>query len=127
MAENEELKILRGLWASDPTADRNDPEDFGIDRAEGFGIAYEQVGGAEPEREVFNQKFREWDGFYGPRIVSGGCPEWDPRVNYDVTEDWSSFVLGSDGYLHVAIVPTGPRRGNVTNPTTPGQGAWRRY
>ena len=126
MAATESLKIIGRAWASAPEAQRRDPEDYGIDRTEGWGVAYEQVGGEEPEREVWNQKGREWDGFFGPRIVSG-VPVWDERAQYRRTAEFASFVLGSDGFMHVALADSGPKTGNPTDPTTPGQTLWRRY
>ena len=51
--------IAGGIWARSPTANREDPEDLGLDRAEGWPLAYEQRGaGKTPERTIFIMNWR---------------------------------------------------------------------
>ena len=48
--------IAGGVWASASGADRETIEDTGGARADGWPVAYEQIGsGKEPERTVFNE------------------------------------------------------------------------
>ena len=126
MADSEAKKILGAVWASSADAERNDPKEFGLRREVGWPLAYEQIGGAEPEREVFNQKFREWDGAIAQTYVAG-LPPWDASINYYFGADGAAFVLGSDAHIYVATRPSGPATGNPTDPTMRGQTAWRRY
>ena len=124
MADTEAKKDLTGAWASAEAADRTDPEDQGIDRREGFGVSYEQVGsGSAPERAVFNQKFREWDGLAIQGLRNGLPLSWDADVDYVL----NAFVKGEDGRIYVADEVTGPATGNPTDPLTDGQTVWRVY
>ena len=44
------------MWASASSADRETIEDTGGTRADGWVVAYEQIGsGKQPERTVFNE------------------------------------------------------------------------
>ena len=117
-------KILDGVWASDPMADREDPEDEGIARQQGFGVSYEQVGsGATPERVVFNQRFIEWDSF-GTDVLRSNLPlPWDPNIDYVAY----AYVTGSNGRIYLTEVPSGPSSGNAVDPTSEGQEVWRIY
>ena len=127
MADSEAIKILGNVWASDAGADRMDPEDVGINRLHGWPAAYEQIGsGAEPEREVWNQRWRELDGYFAEKMVLGILP-WDPRIDYVHTAEAASFATGSDAKIYVTVRPSGPAGGNSTDPTAPGQNAWRIY
>lgn len=129
MADTQFKKVLSGgLWASANNAERFDPEDVGIVRVHGFTVAYEQVGsGREPEREVFNQKFREWDGAFSEK-TRWGVIQWDGEIDYPGDDTLGyAFTTGSDGNLYVALIPSGPTTGNPTDPTSAGQMAWRRY
>lgn len=117
----EAKKLLGNLWAD--TGDREDPEDVGIARATGWPVSYEQIGsGSEPERTVFNQRFRELDGWASDRIRMG-IPQWDIEVDYL----HPAFVTTSSG-LHVTRSGnTGPTYGNATDPDADAQTVWRRY
>lgn len=120
MADTEAKKILAGLWAD--SGARSDPEDFGIDRSRGWPVTYELVGaGREPERTLFNQRFRELDGWATDRMRSG-VPGWDGDIDYPV----HAFVA-TGGSLYVATVATGPAASNATSPDASGQTVWRRY
>ena len=120
----EARKILGSYWASAATADREDPEDVGIDRDEGWTVSYEQRGsGDEPERTVFNQRGRELDAAFGEKAVEGVIP-WDGDINYPQ----HAFSKASDGTLVVALVANGPATGNATDPATDTDRAvWRPY
>ena len=124
MADTESKKVMGNVWASDARADRIDPEDLGLTRSEGWPVAYEQIdSGFEPEREVFNQKMREWDGWLDEDIATGGLPQWDAGVNYRA--DARSAVQHRK---YVALVNTGPAFGNAVQPGTAGAiGIWRLY
>lgn len=118
--------VADGVWARSAGAARAEPEDFGLDEAEGWPLPYEQVGsGKEPEREVFNELHH--------RISAGiidtvhyGVPAWDAEVNYQPTADAHCFVTTASG-LHVTDQGTGPMFGNATDPDASGQTIWRRY
>ena len=117
-------KVLEGLWASDAMADREDPEDEGIARQQGFGVSYEQVGsGATPERVVFNQRFREWDGFSTDVLRSNMPFPWDANIDYVAY----AYVTGANGRIYLTEVPSGPSTGNAVDPTSEGQEVWRIY
>ena len=123
MADSESLKILTGLWASGSSADRQDPVDAGITRTEGFDLGYEQIGSGDfPQRSIFNQKMREWDGWVSDFIRSGGVKPWDTRIDYYI---YARIAVGLSKY--VATVATGPATGNETDPATAGQAVWVLY
>ena len=117
MADAEAKKIE--LWADG--GDRADPEDVGIDRSVGWPVSYEQVGGNNPSREIWNQIFRELSGWSLDRLRMG-VPRWDSDVNYI----HPAFVTAGDD-LYVSLESNGPDTGNATNPTTAGQTIWRIY
>ena len=121
----EAKKMLAAIWASGEGADRESPADVGITRARGWGVAYEQVGsGLEPERTIFNQKFREVEGAFQEKMRMGGCMRWDQDVNYFQY----ARVIGSDGNKYWCQVATGPAHGNIQDPTLDtAQSVWRLY
>ena len=112
-------------WASDATLgaeNRTLPEDEGITRTRGFGIAYQQPGtGFFPQRTVFNQRYFEWDEGFKHKLVSG-IPEWDSRINY-----FQHAFCQIAGILYVALVENGPEIGNGADPTDASQTVWRVY
>ena len=119
----EARKILGGVWASGDMADREDPEDVGIDRGNGWDLSYEQRGsGNTPERTIFNQRCRELGGGFAEKATEGIVP-WDEDVNYP---QHAFAKRASDGALVVALVDNGPATGNATDPETPGE-VWRIY
>ena len=123
MADAQAKKILTGLWASGSSADREDPEDLGITRTEGFDLGYEQIGSGDyPQRSIFNQKMREWDGVWAENMRSGGLRAWDTRIDY---YQYARVAVGLSKY--VATVATGPATGNETDPATTGQAVWVLY
>ena len=114
-----------GAWARDG-AFRETPEDAGIDRGDGWTVAYEQIGsGSLPERDVFNQRDYELDSGLID-IAAMGVPEWDADLDYTPAADAACFVTTSTG-LHVTRMNTGPTYSNATDPDTPNQQVWRRY
>ena len=123
MADTQAKKILGHVWASGVSAARFDPGDVGIVRVAGWSVAYEQIGsGFEPEREIFNQRFRELDGWAEHNMRSGGSHEWDSDINY---YQYARAYVGLHKY--VALVATGPRVGNQVHPEEPGNAVWRLY
>jgi len=101
MTRDNDAVLLR-KWAE--TGDVQLPSAAGLNRAEGWPLAYSQVGGAAPEREVFNQLFKE---------VSAGILELNtsgPFLDYDIRVDYNPGVIvkGSDGQLYEALGPNGP-------------------
>lgn len=108
------------LWAD--TGDRQDPEDAGIDRADGWDVTYEQLGsGSFPERAVFNQLLRELTGFHAD-LIAQGVLAWDPHVDYL----HPAFTVTATG-MHVSLRASGPAAGGAADPDAVGQTAWRRY
>ena len=126
MADSEARKLLAQYWAAG--GDRADPSDVGLTRSEGWGVSYEQPGsGREPERAVFNQRLLELDEALGDALRFGVQP-WDRRINYPGSDATGyAFVVGSDGLLYVAMIPSGPATGNATDPTDANQAVWREY
>ena len=121
MADTEAKNLLAGLWAD--TGDRTDPEDLGLTRTTGWPVAYEQLGsGAEPERALFNQRFRELDGAFADEMRYGIGP-WDADIDYHQ----HARATDSAGRKMIATVATGPRSGNATDPAVAGQTVWRPF
>jgi len=117
-------KILSNVWASGPEAEREDPESLGLIRSRGWPVSYEQPrSGKEPERTVFNQKFREVGAAFFERMRYGGVPIYDQEINY---YQWAR-VIGSDGMKYYALEATGPAHGNISDPTTDSGNIWRLY
>ena len=115
-----------GAWAAASSADKQDPTDFGLTRADGFPVAYEQIGsGKEPEREVFNEREYEFTASLID-IAAMGVPEWDIEVDYTPASDAACFVTTTTG-LHVTRMNTGPAYSNATDPDASGQTIWRLY
>ena len=114
-----------GAWAAASGADKLDPTDFGLTRADGFPVAYEQIGsGKEPvEREVFNEREYEFTASLIDIAAHGPVPEWDVEVDYTPASDAACFVTTSTG-LHVTRMNTGPTYGNATDPDASGQAVW---
>ena len=106
--------ISDGAWSSN-TGNRATPESEGLTRADGWVVAYEQIGsGSTPEREVFNS--REWEHTSALiDIAARGVPEWDAEVDYTPASDAACFVTTATG-LHVTRMNTGPTYGNATDP-----------
>ena len=121
----EAKKMLTGIWASGDDAERENPAEVGITRNRGWNVAYEQVGsGLEPERTIFNQKFREFEGCFQEKMRMGGCMRWDGDINYLQY----ARVIGSDGNKYYCLVDTGPANGNIQDPTLDtSQAVWRLY
>ena len=111
------------IWARDAGPnDRAVPEDFGLDRDEGWPILYEQIGGAAPERQVFNQLFHELTAALVNMRTSGLPLPWNPNVNYR----HPAFVKATNGTIWVTNgQDTGPGTGNSTDPLARNQTAWR--
>lgn len=115
-----------GVWASSAGADRETPTDAGITRANGYPIAYEQIGsGKTPERTVINQRFHEWYSAFID-FAATGVPAWDTDVDYTPASDAACFVTTATG-LHLTRTNTGPAYGNATDPDASGQAVWRLY
>lgn len=121
----EARKIIGNVWASADAADRENPEDLGISRRVGWPVSYEQVGtGDEPERTIFNQRFREWDGIFELKMRMGGVMPWNEGINYF---QWAR-AIGSDGQKYMALRATGPAHGNAIAPTEDErETVWRLY
>ena len=112
-------------WAVD-AANRQDPENAGINRSARWDVRYEQIGGETPERLVFNQMLHELSVF-GNSMNTGGILEWDAMANYIYNAAGPvSFVRGSDGLIYSARAVSGPRTGNASDPVTDNGTLWRR-
>ena len=117
--------LAAGAWARNGS-NRQTPEELGIDREDGYNVAYEQIGsGKEPERTGFNQRLYEIDSAFID-IASMGVPQWDVALNYSPASDALCFATTPTG-LWVTDQNTGPAYGNATDPDTPSQQVWRRY
>lgn len=108
-------------WAEN--GDREAPETVGIDRDDGWPVAYEQIGGSSPERTVFNQLLFELSSF-AVLLLARGIPPWDGDVDYI----HPAFVVGSDGDIYRSVVSNGPAGGNAADPVGDTANAtWRAY
>ena len=105
-------------WARD--GERQDPETLGLDRANGWPVVYEQIGGKGPEREVFNQLLFEVSKAIRYILANGLPPHWHQDVDYR----HPAFCKTEDGTVYVSRRDSGPRPGNSTDPLTPGQNVW---
>ena len=125
MASVDTRRLLAGpLWASsiEGAANRQNPEAAGLTRTIGWDLKYQQEGaGFHPEREVVNQRMREWDGGLRDKFVFG-IPEWDDAVNYP-----QHGFCTVDGAIYVALEATGPALGNEISPDAAAQTSWREF
>ena len=118
--------IAGGAWARDIAANRQTPVALGIIRANGYDVAYEQIGsGKEPERTGWNQREYELTSALID-FAATGVPAWDAEVNYTPASDAACFATTPTG-LHVTFTNTGPTYSNPTDPDSSGQTLWRRY
>ena len=118
--------IADGAWSRSAASNRQTPAQLGITRANGYRIAYEQIGsGSEPERTGFNQREYEQTSALID-VAAMGVPAWDVAVDYTPATDAACFVTTPTG-LHVTNTATGPSTGNATDPDSAGQTVWRRY
>ena len=110
-----------GEWAT--SGDRDLPGDVGITRADGWPVAYEQIGsGSTPERPIFNElMFETWSALID--IANTGVPAWDTDVDYTPATDAHCFVTTATG-LWRTNTATGPGTGNATDPDAAGQTVW---
>lgn len=112
MSRAEADKIVN-QWAIDAGPEtRRDPEDFGLDRADGWGVIYTQPGGKFPELEVFNQLFCELTGFFKQVLAIGGVP-WDARVDYV----HPAMIIAGDHRVYLSVQDSGPAT-EVADPRT---------
>lgn len=109
MARQAEPKKIRS-WARD--GDRTDPETVGIDREDGWGPVYEQVGGSQPERTVFNQVLHEICELVLAKMTAG-ILSWDARVNYR-----HPAFTDHMGTLYVSTQNSGPATGRTEAPSS---------
>ena len=125
MARDAEALKIRP-WAVNQN-NRADPEAVGIDRAFGWDVRYEQIGGQKPERLVFNQIIHELTVLFDAWNREGMLP-WSPLIDYI----WNSggpisVVKGSDGNMYSSVAASGPSTGNIVDPVSDTQGNyWRR-
>ena len=118
--------IAGGVWARASGADRETIEDTGGNRADGWPVAYEQIGsGKQPERTVFNELEHEYTSALID-IAATGVPAWDTAIDYTPASDAACFVTTATG-LHLTLTNTGPTYGNATDPDASGQAVWRLY
>ena len=102
--------ILIRKWAA--AGDVATPESQGLDRAVGWPASYSPPGDNAPQREVFNQFWREVTAMLAEINETGCGLEWDARIDYRQ----HARVMGSDGEIYRAVVANGPTEGNATNP-----------
>ena len=126
---SQRFKTLLGkdIWASSADAATALPEDVGLTREDGWGIAYEQKGsGKFPERTVWNRLFLEITAALRDIADYGGPILWNAEVNYSPTGGDAAFALTATG-LHRTFTPTGPNTGNPVDPDSPGQTVWSKF
>ena len=123
--DSEALKILRGVWASGPNADRTDPDDSGLNptlnREIGWPASFSD-GTNLPRREVFNQRFRELDGAARDAMVFG-IPPWSADVDYPANEGLVQRQVAGRVQVFTNNANTGPGS-TVVDPATDGQTTW---
>ena len=88
--------LLIRKWAE--SGDVATPESQGLARATGWPVSYSQAGGDTPEREVFNQMFREITAMLA-ELNTHGVLEWDDAINYD----HPALVTGSDDLVYISV------------------------
>ena len=88
--------LLIRKWAE--SGDVATPESQGLARATGWPVSYSQPGGDTPEREVFNQMFREITAMLA-ELNTHGVLEWDDAINYD----HPALVVGSDDLVYISV------------------------
>ena len=111
------------VWASSQTALLTDPESVGIDRAEGWDVQYEQVGGLPPQMQVMQELMHELTSAIVEARDNGLPFDWDERVDYI----HPAFVK-VDGEIYVSVLDNGPATGNAAQPSTPAAtGIWKEY
>jgi len=128
MPVSEAYKALldEDTWASSPSAFKQSPEDVGIDRADGWGLAYEQIGtGKFPERGVFNTLIHELHSFVKDCSAFGVHP-WSDVQNFAPSDGNAAFSMTPSGIWYT-FTSTGPAFGNATDPDSVGQTIWRRF
>ena len=115
-----------GAWANGAGHNRELPEDEGMTRANGWPVAFEQIGsGLTPQRKVFNQRDYETDSALID-IAAMGVPAWDVEIDYIPATNTACFVTTDTG-LHLTFTNTGPSFSNATDPDASGQAVWRLY
>ena len=88
--------LLIRKWAA--SGDVATPESQGLVRATGWPVSYSQAGGDTPEREVFNQMFREITAMLA-ELNTHGVLEWDDAISYD----HPALVMGTDAAVYVSV------------------------
>ena len=119
--DSEAKKILAGgRWAEN--GDRIDPDSATIDptltRTIGWPSTFSASDGETPRRRVFNQRFRELDGF-AYDVMRNGILAYDAEINY-----LQNATVRVDDVLYRALVANGPATNNVTNPTAAANTVW---
>ena len=123
MARDEQGLLMR-LWADEPVQqggdpERSTPESVGLNRDKGWPVSYQQRGGNNPERLVFNQLLRELTGLF-VHVGRYGIPPWDNRTNFK----HPAFTTYG-GAIYRSTGNSGPQAGSVTPP--PESNLWLLY
>ena len=114
--DTEGLKSTSDQFAR--TGDREELENEGITRAEGWGTGYSTAGGDNPPREIFNQLHFEIASFLAD-LESHGILEWHTDVDYE----HPTIVYGSDFNLYRSV-----RSNSSVDPTTDAdESDWRGF
>ncbi len=119
MARDEQSLKIKS-WAE--SGDRAEPEAASpvLDRAEGWTSVFSQVGGEAPQREVFNQLFREITGMLVELNKHGGLLEWSSGQDYE----HPAFVTTATGKIYVSTRASGPNEGGAVNPISNSPVRW---
>ena len=109
------------VWAASESALRTTPEDAGIDRADGWTVEYEQVGGTAPQMRVVQQLIHELTTMIVEARDNGLPLDWDGRVNYI-----HPAYVKLDGDIYVSQRDNGPALGNAARPGSDNS-IWKPY
>ena len=88
--------LLIEKWAA--TGDVATPESQGLSRDTGWGSSYSTPGGDVPEREVFNQMFRELTAL-AVELNTHGLLVWNGAISYV----HPTMVFGSDNLAYASV------------------------
>ena len=110
------------VWASDPAADRTDPEDASLtpplNVVDGWGATFSQADGDVLRRAVWNMLMYRLTSA-AVDIRGDGIPAWDTDVDTN-----AGGVKQVSGVLYKALVANGPGSSNAASPTAVGQTVW---
>ena len=99
MPRDADALLAVAKWAAN--GDVATPEEAGLVRTTGWPATYSATGGPRPQRELFNQMFRELYG-WASEVNHHGALCWDASVAYPS----GAFTYGSDARVYRAVAAT---------------------